>query len=316
MSALDKLVELFPNRVSDNINLDAYRDDSYKVRVKNASEYRDALLERLKNKEAYGDKTGFSIDEHFRFRPYEMTVWVGYKGHGKSAILSQVLLGLMQSGKRVFVCSPEFHPIELLFRFLVQCVGSDNPRPDEADRLLKFLAKYLWLYDVQASLKPNDLPALCRWVVDNIKPDHIVIDSLMKCGIAPDDYGAQKNLVDKLQTIAHQNPLHFHLVAHARKGMSDDKPPRLLDIKGASEIADLVENVLSVWRNKPKEMAMSSGDMTKADECDAIFTVEAQRNALGWVGMIPLQFQRASMIYYEQGTQKSFVSILGNEVSL
>lgn len=34
MSALDKLVELFPNRVSDNINLDPYRDDSYKVRVK------------------------------------------------------------------------------------------------------------------------------------------------------------------------------------------------------------------------------------------------------------------------------------------
>jgi hypothetical protein len=36
----------------------------------------------------------------------------------------------------------------------------------------------------------------------------------------------------------------------------------------------------------------------------------------GLAVVMPLQFRRSSMISYEQGTQKSFVSILGNEVSL
>ena len=38
MNALDRVVEMFPNRISDNIDLDAYRDESYKPKVKNALE--------------------------------------------------------------------------------------------------------------------------------------------------------------------------------------------------------------------------------------------------------------------------------------
>ena len=317
MSALDKLVEMFPNRITENINLEQYRDDSYKVRVKNAQEYRDGLMARLRQREAYGDKSGFAIDEHFRFRPYELTIWTGFKGHGKSAMLSQALLGFMQAGKRVFVCSPEFPPIELLYRFLVQCLASNDPTEEEADCMLEFLSQWLWLYDVQASLKPQDVAPLCRWVVENIKPDHIVIDSLMKCGIAPDDYSSQKKLVDQIQTVAHQSPVHIHLVAHARKGNSDDKPAKLHDVKGASEIADLAENVLSVWRNKPKEMAQSTGDRTKDNEPDALFIVEAQRNCGGWVGTTQLNYERSAMIYFEPGRSfKSYVSIGHNEVAL
>ena len=33
----------------------------------------------------------------------ELTVWTGYNGHGKSLLLSQVLLGLMQQDQRVVV---------------------------------------------------------------------------------------------------------------------------------------------------------------------------------------------------------------------
>jgi twinkle protein len=316
MNALDAIVERFPNRLS-NIDLAPYRDDSYEPRVKSASEYRRSLKERLKSKGSWGDPTGFACDDNFRFRPHELTIWTGYKGHGKSAVLSQVLLGLLQKGKKVFICSPEFHPDELLFRFLVQCIGDQDPSEEEADVLIDFLSDVLWIYDVQASLKPHDVPALCRWVAANIKPDHIVIDSLMKCGMAPDDYAGQKRLVDQIQSIAHQNPLHMHLVAHARKGNSDEKPAKLHDIKGASEIADLAENVVSVWRNKPKEQAQSMGDRSKDSEPDAMFVVEAQRNCGGWVGTTNLWYRRDAMIYFEYGRSfRSYVSIGRQEVEL
>ena len=316
MNALDKIVEMFPNRVSD-IDLTPYRGDDYQPRVKLVTEYAEALKKRILQREAFGDRTGFVCDQHFRFRPSELTIWTGYKGHGKSALLSQTLLGFMQHGKKVFVCSPEFHPVELLYRFLVQIIASNDPSEEEAEVLLEFASRLLWLYDVQSSLKPHDVPALCRWVCEFIKPDHIVIDSLMKCGLAPDDYSGQKRLVDQVQSIAHQHPVHIHLVAHARKGDSDEKPARLHDIKGASEIADLAENVVSVWRNKPKEKARSQGDNSLNDAPDALFIVEAQRNCGGWIGTVPLFYQPDTMLYHEAGRNPaSYVSLGQVEVAI
>jgi twinkle protein len=316
MSALDRVIEMFPGRIGD-IDLSGYRSDDYTPRVKSAPEYLDALKKRITQRESFGAKAGFACDNNFRFRPYELTIWTGYKGHGKSALLSQTLLKFIQSGQKVFVCSPEFPPVELLYRFLVQILASDTPSEEEASLMLDLLEDKLWLYDVQASLKPNDVHALCRWVAENIKPDHIVIDSLMKCGLAPDDYAGQKRLVDNVQTVAHQYPLHVHLVAHARKGNSDEKPARLHDIKGASEIADLAENVVSVWRNKPKEQAKSMGDASRNDEPDAMFVVEAQRNCGGWVGTTHLNYKPSAMIFYETGRDyRSYVSIANNEVAL
>ncbi len=316
MSALDKIIAMYPNRIKDDIDLKPYMDDSYKPRVKSAVEYQDELSNRIRQKGSWGDRIQFDCDEHFRFRPREITIWTGYKGHGKSALMSQALLGFIQQGRKVFVCSPEFPPVELLYRFLVQFLASDNPSEEEARGMLELMAESLWLYDIQSSLKPHDVPALCRWVMENIKPNHIVVDSLMKCGLAPDDYNGQKKLVDAIQTVAHQNDVHIHLVAHARKGGSDDKPAKLHDIKGASEIADLAENVVSVWRNKPKEQAISMGAQDQGESPDALFIVEAQRNCGGWVGTTQLFYERSAMIYFEPGRSfKSYVSI-PNEVSL
>lgn len=313
MSALDRVVEMFPNRFGD-IDLTPYRDDSYAPRIKNAMEYLDAFKARIRQKGVWGDRTGFQCDDHFRFRKSELTIWTGYKGHGKSAVLSQVLLNLMLQGRKVFVCSPEFHPVELLYRFLVQYTACDSPNEEEGEVLAEFFGDWLWMYDVQASLKKGDVSAIARYVCEKIKPDHIVIDSLMKCGIAPDDYASQKHLVDQLQSVAHQNPVHVHLVAHARKGDSDDKPARLHDIKGASEIADLAENVVSVWRNKPKEQKRIKN---AEGEPDALFIVEAQRNCGGWIGATQLWYQRESMLYYElHRSPTSYVTMKKHEVEL
>ena len=313
MNALDKVVEMFPNRFGD-INLDPYREEGYAPRIKNAIEYIEELKARIRQRGVWGDKTGFACDEHFRFRKSELTIWTGYKGHGKSAVLSQVLLNLMLQGKKVFVCSPEFHPAELLYRFLVQYTASAMPNEEEGTVLANFLKDFVWMYDIQASLKKGDVPAIARFVCEKLKPDHIVIDSLMKCGIPPDDYSAQKQLVDQLQNVAHKNPVHVHLVAHARKGDSDDKPARLHDIKGASEIADLAENVVSVWRNKPKEQKRGKN---MEMEPDALFIVEAQRNCGGWIGATQLWYERDTMLYYENGRMpSSYVSMKTPEFSI
>ena len=216
-----------------------------------------------------------------------------------SLMISQALMTAIKRGKKIFVVSPEFRPEGVLERLLYQFAQTTSPTPEHINEFMSFVTERMWLYDAQASLKPKVVIALCRYAADTLDVQHIVIDSLMKCGMAPDDYGAQKNFVDQVQSVAHKYPLHIHLVAHARKGNDDSKPPKLHDVKGASEIADMPENVLCVWRNKEKEKSPDQ----KHSEPDASLTVEAQRNGDGWIGHVNLMYDSDSQLFFEPGNK-------------
>lgn len=214
-----------------------------------------------------------------------------------SLMISQILMAAIHRGKRVFIISPEFKPASVLERMLYQHSATTSPGVDHLNAFMDFLLERMWLYDAQSSLKPDDVVALCRYGADKLQADHILIDSLMKCGMGPDDYAGQKQFVDRIQSVAHAHPLHIHLVAHARKTNDDSKPPRLHDIKGASEIADMAENVLVVWRNKEKE----KNPEQKHDDPDASLSVEAQRNADGWIGTVHLNHDSEAQLFMEPG---------------
>lgn len=307
-NSLDKIAHLFPNRFSSgDIDLIPYQNEDINHRVKTADSYLDELVGILVGEDSAASGAPMpwaAFKGNFEFRPNEMSIWTGFKGHGKSICLSQVLITMMGRGQRVFVLSPEFRPARVLERMLYQRIVSREPSKDEVLQFIAWATRHLWLYDVQSSLRPADVVALCRYVTKEIGVDHILIDSLMKCGIAPDDYGAQKKFVDNIQSVCHNEPVHIHLVAHARKGNDDEKPARLHDVKGSSEIADMAENVLSVWRNKPKEKEIVEGGAKHIGEPDALLVVEAQRNSDGWIGSVPLNFDRKSMLFYDLGGTK------------
>jgi twinkle protein len=305
-NSLDKIAHLFPNKITSNIDLSPYMSDEVKHSVKPAEDYQDELIRLLIGEDDAERGTPLpwgSLKGRFEFRASEMTLWTGYKGHGKSAMLSQALNACMVRNEKVFIISPEFRPAKVLERLLYQRLCARHPTKDDLVSWMAWATKRLWLYDIQSSLKPNDVIALCRYVVKELGVNHILIDSLMKCGIGTDDYTGQKNFVDKVQNVAHTNPVHIHLVAHARKGSSGDgSPPGLHDVKGTSEIADMVENVVAVWRNKDKEKEKANGLSCKLqDEPDAQIVIEAQRNADGWIGSIPLFYDPQSMLFYEIG---------------
>jgi twinkle protein len=301
MTVVNSFERFAGSNLLKNIDLTGYASPEVQHNVKPASDYRKGMIARMCDREQ-GDMTATPLPfnllrNRFEFRQSELTIWAGYKGHGKSLMISQVLMAAIKRNKRIFIFSPEFRPESVLERMLFQFCLTTRPPVSEIDGFFDFLLDRLWIYDTQASMKSSEVVALCRYVADKISPDHILIDSLMKCGMPPDDYGAQKHFVDHIQSVAHANPLHIHLVAHARKGNDDSKPPRLHDIKGASEIADMAENVLAVWRNKEKEKNSAGKDT----EPDASLTVEAQRNADGWIGTVNLMHDPESMLFYEPG---------------
>ena len=288
---------IFPGLIPDSIDLSKYLEPESAVSVRPATFFTDRTLDVLAGRnQAQGLPLPWAKTAgRFAFRPGELTVWTGYKGHGKSMLLSQCLLFGMARGERALILSPEFKPEGVLARKVRQAACCANPTDAFARRFLAWAgAGRLWLFDHQGSLTPDTVLSVIRYAIDKHAVTHVLVDSLMKCGIGPDDYARQKKLVDDLQSIAHQSDIHLHLIAHARKGESDDKPARLHDVKGASELADMAENVLSVWKNKRKLDALSRGDHKHDSDPDALLVVDSQRNGEGWTGSFSLWYDQPS----------------------
>jgi len=287
----------FPGLIPDNIDLSEYMTPSESVSVRPADYFSEKALDILNGKQ---DIQGLPLPwakavGRFAFRRGELTIWTGYKAHGKSMMLSQILLYAMAYGERVFILSPEFRPERILARKVRQAACTSQPSDQYARQFLDWAGDdRLWLFDHQGSLTPSVVTSVIRYAVEQHGVTHVLVDSLMKCGIDTEDYNRQKKFVDDLQSIAHQTGVHIHLVAHARKGESDDKPARLHDVKGASELCDMAENVLSVWKNKRKHDAQSKGDNKHDNEPDGLLTVDSQRNGDGWTGSIQLWYHQPS----------------------
>ena len=120
--------------------------------------------------------------------------------------------------------------------------------------------------------------AMARYCAVELGIKHVFIDSLMKCVAGEDDYNSQKYFVDELTSVARDYNIHVHLIHHIRKLQSEEIEPNKNDIKGTGAIADQVDNVLLMWRNKKKEHKAQMGIATSDTEPDAKLMCEKQRN--------------------------------------
>lgn len=224
-----------------------------------------------------------------RLRGAELSVWTGINGHGKSDVLGQVIIDLIKQGERACIFSGETKPSMLLYRMVVQACATSHPTGPFIRAANAWLNGALWVYDHVGSVDQDKLFEAFRYAAKRYRVTHFVVDSLMKCGIAEDDYKAQKAFVDRLCDFKNEFNAHVHLVAHARKGESEYQAPGKLDVKGTGAISDLADNVFTVWRNKRKEL-MESPD---AEEEDTRIYCNKQR-ATGYEGALRLWFDPAT----------------------
>lgn len=189
---------------------------------------------------------------NFRFLRGEVSLWTGVNGHGKSLILGQLMANAMLQGERVCIASLEMSPKKTLYRMVRQACAASHPRHQDIEDCLTYWDDKLWLFDLVGTGKVDRLLEVFRYAYRRHGVMQFVIDSLLKCGIAEDDYRAQKDLIEKLCDFVNETGTHIHLVAHPRKA-DDETPAGKMDVKGTGAITDLVFNVFSLWRNKKKE---------------------------------------------------------------
>src|SRR6185369_14223147 len=139
-------------------------------------------------------------------------------------------------GDRAVICSFEMKPAATLQRMVRQASHGPEPTIDFIHKFHDWTDDKLWLYDQQGSVKPERVLSVCRYFADQLKGQHVVIDSLMKCGIAEDDYNRQKWFIGELTSIAMDKKIHIHLVHHSRKQGDENAPPGKMDAKGSGAI--------------------------------------------------------------------------------
>lgn len=289
--------------IPDDIDFSAYMQETEpKHRVWPASAFADEVAAKMDSDASDTDMLTpwETLSRHFRARYGELTIWTGYKGHGKTTALSQFELCAINQGARSLKLSMEFSPAECLRKSIVQCA---HHMPDAEYRRgwWKWTDGRMWMYDHKGSAEAQVVLGVIRYAVEKFRVNFVVVDSLMKCGIAPDDFNRQKWFVDSLQNICHQDGAQIHLVAHSRKKEDDSKPAQMHDIKGTSEICDMAENVVSHWRNKGKERdaCKPPTEQRCQGQADAMILIESQRNGSGWCGAVPLMWHGSSQQYLE-----------------
>jgi len=290
----------------DNTDFSTYLAETEpQVKVLPATSWRDALLTSIANgNQITGAKLPWSkTHDNLRFRTGEVTLWQGINGHGKSQILGQVVLGFAEQGEKSCIASFEMRPLATLRRLLRQVAQNDRPAQTIAEQMMQWLDGKLWIYDQLGSVNIKALAAVIRYCAERLAIRHIVVDSLMKCVHGTDDYNGQKDFVDLLTCLARDCNVHIHLVHHAKKQQDEHSPPGKFSASGSHAITDLVDQVLTVWRNKPKEKEVEklarTGqqiDIETENKPDALLICDKNRHG-EWEGSVALWYHAASLQY-------------------
>lgn len=256
---------------------------------------------------AIGEKIGYStpygkLGDKLLFRSSEMTLWSGDSGAGKSQILSDCIVDWVRQGSRICLASLEMHPKQTLKRMCKQVVGVDRPTEKAITEALEWLDNGLLLYEKVGKSGVDSLLDIFSFARAKYGCDQFVIDSLMRLGIAGDDYTGQEKAVYRIVDWTLTNRVHVHLVAHSRKAGQDRSVPETQDVKGAMEIGANAFNIITVWRNRKHEDAISNA---KSDEELAelmqkpgvIMNIAKQRNG-DYEGKVGLWFDQETYRYH------------------
>lgn len=273
--------------------------------LRSASSYRDAVMARFFPPEGdvrrYDTPFDKLTERAVGFHPGELVVVNGINGHGKTSFVSQIVLALLRQGAKCCVASMEVKPDMLLYRMTVQACALAEPSKPFIEHVQDYWDGRLWLFDVVGTAKADYLLDVYRYARSCYGITCFVIDSFAKCGIADDDYTAQKRFVEALCDFKNETDSVVFLVTHSRKLESETHAVDKMDIKGTGAFADLADVVTTLWRNKRKEskleqepQAISEDGQAVNEKPDSIWYWQKNRNG---------DFERPVALWFDQPTR-------------
>jgi len=206
----------------------------------------------------------------FGIRHGETTIVSGDDGSGKSTLLGHVCVELAMRGQRICVASLEMPPEVTLFNLTRQLYGGHietardaqghwhlTPRGQTAaTHALAWLQRHFLIYDFQGIATWHELLDCFRYVADKDRARIFVLDSVMRIGIADDDYGAQGLASAQFAQWSQQARSHLFLVIHQNKGDHKGKAK----IRGSGLWRANAHNITEVIRNEDKKAKLDEAE--------------------------------------------------------
>jgi twinkle protein len=231
------------------------------------------------------------------WRPTELTVWSGRNGSGKTTLLNQIMVDLFKRGEVCCIASLEMVPERLLRWLAYQYMQRDDITDADIDSILEKIDPHLYLVNIIDEVDPDAILEIFAFAAKKYGVKHFFLDSLMRLSFKNSDDNVEvKNFVKKYVDFAVKYGVHVHLVAHPRKGATDDEKPGNVDISGTSNITNLAHNVMIVWRPSV-EMQDRARERDK-EIPDSMLYIRKNREH-GSTGSLKLKFIEGTKTYVE-----------------
>lgn len=237
-----------------------------------------------------------------------VTCMSGLRGCGKSSIISQVALNVVNDGFRVALFSGELSAQNVQKWLTLQAAGKANVHPTKYenyfvydDRTLEAVSKWLdgklFIYNNDYGNKYEFIEKQLEKCILENKIDLIILDNLMSMNISmldEDKYQRQSCFVEKLETLAKKYNVHIIFVAHPRKSQGF---LRLDDVSGSNDIVNRVDNAFIMHRvNKDFQLQTQKMFHWSKEhplyECSNVIEICKDRDGGVQDEFIPLWFER------------------------
>lgn len=229
----------------------------------------DSMLNGFRNGVERGQTTHIQeVDDAWKWRRSEVTIWTGYQNEGKSLFLNQLsLVKAFVDGDKFAVFSPENMPFDDFYNDLIETLVGRTSDPyyksaqmSETEYLnaCSFINKHFFIIYPDFDFKLDTIFEKTKFLVRKQGINHLIIDPyntvehLMRGGEREDLYISR--FMAKLKRFAVENNITVQLVAHQNTPRPNDKDgnryhkPNLNNIKGGGTFADKADNVNFVWR--------------------------------------------------------------------
>ena len=215
-------------------------------------------------------------------------------------MMNHCLIHIAAQGKKTTVASLEI-PARKTFRNMArQAIAQRRPEEEwQLYRVLDWMDRHFIVYDKVGETDSLQLLEAFEYAFRKWGVNHFVVDSLMMLGdIKQDDYVAQTDALKLFKAFAHKHGVTVHVVCHSKKPTekrpAEKKCPLKYDISGSSNMPNVADSVIAVWRNQHKESCyqqydwlVKRGEFEEAKKVisgvekagDALFQVQKQREA-------------------------------------
>lgn len=230
--------------------------------------------------------------DQFRFRPAEVTLWVGISNHGKSSFLRFLFSVFLKADMASGICSLEV-PCDKTLRSIYLAYGASTFSPSE---WLDAVGENIVFFDKVGYAEEKELCEAIDYCARRYAIQHFMIDSLMRIAGLEEDYPRQGQFMNRMQEVAKKTGVHIHIVAHERKTSDDDGSPDPNGIKGSSLLRNNADNIFFIRRNMVKRNGLRDETITEeqAEELhDTTVYLEKDRET-GFTGKMIFKYNKAN----------------------